>query len=253
MVLMKKRDPTRETKKAFHYKSIGRDIVKNWSSKYIEIKPKQFLRILDIGCASGEDLANIQQSAHKLNYQQKLELFGVENYPEVQKIASEKGIQIIDINIERDTIPLDDNSIDIVIANQFIEHIRDIFWLFSEVSRVIKPAGLIIVGVPNLSSFYNRFLLMMGRQPGVIQIYGPHVRGYTYPGFKEFIEKDGFFHIEEIAGNDFYPLSKSIGTTLGKYFPTFSHSLYFKIKRSKKKGNFKESIKNVDWNHEYKH
>lgn len=63
------------------------------------------------------------------------------------------------LNIERDPLPFADESVDIFMANQVLEHCKEIFWIFSEVSRCLKPGGCFIIGVPNLAALHNRLLL----------------------------------------------------------------------------------------------
>ncbi len=90
-----------------------------------------------------------------------------------------KGIKVYDLNIEKDALPFDNESIDVVNANQILEHVKEIFWIFHNVSRVLKIGGYFVISVPNLASLHNRILLMIGRQPTSIRNYSAHVRGFT--------------------------------------------------------------------------
>ena len=45
------------------------------------------------------------------------------------------------LNIEKDKLPFADGELDFVIANQVLEHIKEIFWINHEVFRVLKPGG----------------------------------------------------------------------------------------------------------------
>ena len=66
-------------------------------------------------------------------------------------------------------------------ANQILEHTKEIFWILDQVSTVLKEGGHFLLGVPNLASLHNRLLLAFGRQPSPIQNNSAHVRGYTKP------------------------------------------------------------------------
>ena len=46
------------------------------------------------------------------------------------------GVSVFALNIERDALPFEDGSVDIVIANQILEHTKEFFWIFHQVSRV---------------------------------------------------------------------------------------------------------------------
>ncbi len=95
-----------------------------------------------------------------------------------------------------------------------------------------------MVGVPNLASLHNRFLLLMGKQPTSIRPFGPHVRGFTYNGLKDFFEKDDYFTVEAVKGSNFYPFGESIAQPLSRCFPLSSVSIFLKIRRTDKPGCF---------------
>jgi len=45
------------------------------------------------------------------------------------------------VNIENESIPVSEGYFDIVIVNQIVEHMKEIFWIFGEISRVLKKGG----------------------------------------------------------------------------------------------------------------
>ena len=51
-------------------------------------------------------------------------------------------------------IPLEDNSVDIVICNQVIEHLPEPLCAFKEINRVLKPGGLFLGSVPHISPIH---------------------------------------------------------------------------------------------------
>jgi SAM-dependent methyltransferase len=185
-------------------------------------------RILDLGCGHGEDLLNIARALAP----RPTELYGIEAYPPNQEDARRRGIAIADLNLENTVYPYDDASFDCIIANQIIEHTKEIFWIFGECSRILKPNGIMIVGVPNLASFHNRMLLIFGDQPSSIELLGPHVRGIAAPGFRRFIEADGVFRIERIAGTNFYPLPPAFSRIVSSLFPRLAVSLFFLLRKA---------------------
>ena len=46
------------------------------------------------------------------------------------------GVSVFALHIERDALPFEDGSVDIVIANQILEHTKEFFWIFHQVSKV---------------------------------------------------------------------------------------------------------------------
>ena len=210
----------------------GRHVIVKMIKDHVVKKNLHNLKILDIGCGKGVDLKNVESSLKNIN----IELFGIESYEPNVKQAREAGIKIYSMDVEREAIPTENAFFDIIIANQLIEHTKDIFWIFSEVSRSLKPEGIFVIGVPNLASLHNRFMLLFGEQPTSIEVLGPHVRGFTVPSFKRFIECDGYFIVKEVKGSNFYPFSRAISKPLSKIFPTLSVSIFLNAQRTEKKG-----------------
>lgn len=71
-----------------------------------------------------------------------------------------------DINQERDnyiyadmeaTLPFKDGEFDTVVCMEGIEHVLDPTFTISELSRICKDGGRVIVSVPNIQNLYSRF------------------------------------------------------------------------------------------------
>jgi len=67
------------------------------------------------------------------------------------------GLDIDELNFETDTLPLEDNSIDIAISLAVLEHLNDPSIFLREVYRTLKPGGLIYLSTPNFRSCYKTF------------------------------------------------------------------------------------------------
>lgn len=219
----------------------GRDILAQYA---LEIaSDKTHLRILDIGLGKGSDLVNIREKCLAANPRLKFEPYGLECYPPNIETAKKQGIQVFSVNIETQAFPFESGYFDVVLSNQTLEHTKEVYWIFSEISRVLKPDGFVLSGVPNLASFHNRIALLFGLQPTSIQVLGPHVRGYTAPGFIEFVETDGFFKHRAVKGSNFYPFPRSISRFLSRLMPLMSVGIFFKTQRTSKPGVFIEVLK----------
>ncbi len=161
----------------------GRDKVALFARRYADRVDGRPVRVLDLGVGHGDDLMNVKAALAP----RPIELHGVEAYAPYVAEASAKGIRVAALNIERDRLPYEDGSVDIVVANQIIEHTKDVFWIFGEISRVLRPGGVCIVGVPNLASLHNRVLLLFGAQPSSIEMLGPHDLQQVYD--RELVEE----------------------------------------------------------------
>jgi SAM-dependent methyltransferase len=219
----------------------GRDVLAQYVLEAAAGKAK--LRILDIGLGPGRDLVNIREKCKAAYPKLELELHGFEYYPPYVAAATANNIQVSKGDVERDRYPFVDGFFDIVIANQIVEHTKEVFWIYSEISRVLKPGAFVLTGVPNLASFHNRVALLFGLQPTSIEVLGPHVRGFTAPSFIKFIETDGYFINRAVKGSNFYPFRPAISGPLSRIFPRMSTGIFFKTERTEKHGLFIDVLK----------
>ena len=219
----------------------GREILVDYATEVAA--DRRELRVLDIGLGTGTDLINIRTKCCALYPHLSLELHGLEAYPPNVEQARSHGITVSQANIESDRFPYPDQCFDLVVANQIIEHTKEIFWIYGEISRVLAPGGFVLTGVPNLASFHNRIALLFGIQPTSIELLGPHVRGVTKPGFRKFIEADGYFLHRTVKGSNFYPFRPRLSKILSRLLPSMSVGLFFKTERTSKPGNFVDVLK----------
>lgn len=217
----------------------GRDIIVDWCKKY----HRGHMRVLDIGCGYCFDLLNVRRALDDNG----MELYGVECDHEKVEYAGTQNIRSFPINVENERIPLSDGSLNVVIANQVIEHAKEIFWIFSEISRTLAPGGLLIIGIPNLASLHNRLYLLAGEQPTCIETMGPHVRGFTAPSLRRFIEAGEYFKVIDIKGSNFYPLPASVSKHISRLMPRLSVSLFMLAIRTDKKGTFINVLNDMEY------
>lgn len=194
-------------------------------------------KLLDLGAGQGTDLINCENTIVG-GGKMSVELWALESYPPNISLLMKQGIKVKRFNIERERFPFENESIDFIIMNQVLEHTKEIFWIFSEISRILKKGGGCIVGVPNLASLHNRMALLFGRQPTSVRALGPHVRGFTKKDFIDFVETDGYFKVEYFAGSNFYPFPPRISRILAKMFPSYAVSIFWGIRRTEKGGCF---------------
>lgn len=219
------------------YLTYGRPILRDWMAGHLEATARTRPRVLDLGCGQGADLLLLKQALKR-----DCELHGIESYAPYREICEAAGIHVTALDIERDKLPFPDGSFDVVLVNQVLEHTKELFFILSEVSRVLAPGGLFAVGVPNLAAWHDRLLLLMGRQPSGMKVLGPHVRGFTVPGFRAFAECDGYFQVEAVKGGGFYPFPAWASKILAAVFPTLATAVFFKLRRTEKPGLFMEAL-----------
>lgn len=217
----------------------GRQIILKWTEQIIsDSAADKTLNILDVGCGKAEELAYL-----KKKYASRVNLYALENYEPYRIECVKKGITPSDINIESDPFPFKDEFFDVIIMNQVIEHCKELFFIFSEVSRTLKKGGCLVVGVPNMAAWHDRLALLLGEQPTSIKVLGPHIRGFTKPGFRSFIETDGYFQLRKTRGSGFYPFPLFAAKLLARLFPTLASGIFFKVQKTERDGLFIDVLK----------
>jgi SAM-dependent methyltransferase len=216
----------------------GRDLIAGMAKRQAKTLPGDPIRILDLGLGSGADLENIRNALTG----REVALYGVDSYEPNVARGRQRGVEVWSLDIERAPLPIADASLDLVVANQVLEHTKEIFWILSEAGRVLKAGGALLVGVPNLASFHSRAMLALGMQPSPIDVLGPHVRGFTKGGFKRFVEEGGYFEVLEVGGGNFYPLPQPLAKVAARLWAGGSVSLFFRCRRTSKAGRFVEVL-----------
>jgi len=108
-----------------------------------------------------------------------------------------KGIIFKKCDLEKDSIPFSDGFFDYVICTEVIEHLSNADRLLSEIYRVLKKGGHLILSTPNSASSANRIRILIGRSPGCLHVsleehpWG-HIRCYTLADLRYLLNKYNF-------------------------------------------------------------
>lgn len=131
-----------------HWWFVAREkIISNYIKKLITDKTfnQNDLKILNVGCGPG------RSSQYLSTYG---EVTSVEYDKDCCEFASEKtGLKIINGSITE--LPFDDNSFDLVCAFDVIEHVENDQLAVSEMKRVVKNNGVILITVPAFMSLWS--------------------------------------------------------------------------------------------------
>jgi SAM-dependent methyltransferase len=181
--------------------------------------------VLDIGAGSGRDL-RIARGVFPQAAQHAIEFYE----PNIVSLRS-AGVSVTSSDLERDALPFSNESLDVIIANQVLEHTKEVFWIFHELSRTLKVGGSLIVGVPNLVSFHNRILAAAGRHATQHKMVSAHVRPFSKRDFQLFLDTcfpEGY-SLEAFRGSQFYPLPALLSRRAAKAFPNAAFSIFFRV------------------------
>lgn len=107
-------------------------------------------RVLDVGCGTGELLDQIRRAGNP-------EIIGVE--PSARAAGFARDDRKLDVRtgtLEQHQFP--DCSFDTVLLSHVLEHLPSPSSTLAEISRILKPDGVVIVWVPNANSLASRVL-----------------------------------------------------------------------------------------------
>jgi methionine biosynthesis protein MetW len=171
-------------------------------------------RFLDIGCGDGSFI---------ITFKKHCETFGVDISQNAIKMAKEAGINAYKVDVSSQKLPFHDEYFDIIYMGDVIEHLTNPDFAINEVYRVLKQNGFLVLSTPNLASWINRLLLLLGMQPLFSEVstaktfgrgpksydYFPvgHLRLFTYKALKEFLTYYRF-NIVKVEGANYEGLPK---------------------------------------------
>lgn len=207
-----------------HSESYGSHVIEAFVSMLSDLQV-----VVDLGAGSGRDLGIVRR------IHPEAKLIAVEAGKEYAEHLTDKADTVYVANIEHDPLPFDDGEADLIIANQVLEHTKEIFWIFHEVSRSLKVGGHFLFGVPNICSFHNRLLLPLGRQPTQHKVCSAHVRPFSKSDTVVFLNAcfPGGYELVAFRGSQFYPFPRSLSRILANMLPTFAFSIFFMIRKVK--------------------
>lgn len=189
--------------------------------------------VLDVGAGQGRDLGIAAEISPEA------QLYAIEFLASPSLSALTASVH--PTNIETEQFPFGDSVIDVVIANQVLEHAKEIFWIFHEISRVVRVGGHVIIGTPNVLSLHNRLLALAGKHPTQHKLCSAHVRVFSDPDFRLFLNTcwHGGYSIKKFAGSQFYPLPAGLSRLFSGIFPNAAFSVFWLLeKRTEYSGEF---------------
>ena len=141
-------------------------------------------RVLDLGCGDGELLAHLQTTRRCTGY-------GIEILDENVLACTQRGVNVIQLNLEEGLAIFEDQSFDVVLQLDTLQHLRNTENMLRETARVGRCG---IVSFPNFAHWRNRVSVALGRMPVTkvmpYQWYDtPNIRVGTYADFEALARK----------------------------------------------------------------
>ena len=143
-------------------------------------------RVLDLGCGDGAMLDHLQRTRACTGY-------GIEIDDANVLACVQRGVNVIQLNLDEGLALFGDQSFDVVLQIDTLQHLRNAETMLRETARVGRMG---IVAFPNFAHWPNRLSVLLGRMPVTrrlpYQWYDtPNIRVGTLADFDALARKNG--------------------------------------------------------------
>ena len=151
-------------------------------------------RVLDLGCGNGAMLAHLQATRGCSGY-------GVELDDANVLACVQRGVNVIQLNLDEGLDMFEDQSFDVVLQSDTLQHLRNAEVVLRETVRVGRVG---IVAFPNFAHWPNRLSVLLGRMPVTkrlpYQWYDtPNIRVGTHVDLLDLAQRNGLKVLESFG------------------------------------------------------
>jgi ubiquinone/menaquinone biosynthesis C-methylase UbiE len=126
------------------------------------------------------------------------------NQPKTGQVSLQIGqhfreVSVYRVDLETQHLPVEDETFDYVLCCEVIEHMElDPMFMMSEINRVLKPKGVLIITTPNITSSRALWKMLRGMEPYFYMQYRKtpklyrHNYEYSVPGLRSVVKAAGF-------------------------------------------------------------
>lgn len=160
----------------------------------------QPLDLLDVGCGDGVSMKYIEAQPGG----EHVRFHGVDLFPRgMHRIYRPDRWRLHRADVELGLDDLGEGQYDVVICEQVLEHLHDCDTAVNELLRVLRPGGVLIVGVPIFACgahlVRKHVVPKLDRWLNVKKVRG-HVQAFSKRTFVNLLETTGRVQVEQVRG-----------------------------------------------------
>jgi SAM-dependent methyltransferase len=179
-------------------------------------RARRNLKLLDVACGQGRLIL--------YGPFPKLDFYGIDVSHSSLAEARERGYaHVVEGNVAQ-RLPFPDEAFDVIVLSHILEHLGEPQTLVADAFRMLRPGGLLVVGVP-ICLWWTRLLrihlvprLFPSKRPEVLAARFGHVQFFTLPALKTLLEQ---FQTEDVRGFRFF--------SAGRYLPLENWKWYYRL------------------------
>ncbi len=193
--------------------------------------PSPGATLVDLGCGDGSFTTRVAKRV------QAGRVIGVELVRSLAAQARRRSIEVVEADLAA-PLPFGAGTVDVVHANQVIEHLASPDHLLREIRRILAPTGYAVLSTNNLASLHNIASLLLGWQPAPCHVSDEvivgnpasfargdpgarpqmHLRLFTARALASLAEHHGL-RVEVARSAGYYPLPPRLAKAMARLDP----------------------------------
>lgn len=130
-------------------------------------------KVLDLGAGTGKILSELKAKGWQVQ--------GVDSSPQAIKWSQKRGVKLKLADSAKQSLPFPSDHFDLILVLDFLEHLQSESKTLSNINKVLKPSGHLIVTVPAHPNLYSYWDKMLG-----------HYRRYDEATLRKVLKNNGF-------------------------------------------------------------
>ena len=129
-------------------RSVPRRYFRDAKPAFLQLIDPRGLRVLDLGCGGGHNGALLKKAGAR-------EVVGVELDPGAAREARTRLDRVVEGDLAQlDPSTLGDEPFDAILASDVLEHLSDAEGVLARAVTRLRPGGVVVISLPNISNVY---------------------------------------------------------------------------------------------------